>query len=142
MEPSETRWERHHSNFTLSLHLVSFCQLCIPQNCVLAHNYISTRHSAVLIAFTYKTAISSVFSSNTPTRHTNSAQLMRSTASTYKTDHMHLPCSVAITLQPLTTRLILHAYQHMHYTPRTTHPTAFYNPPMHTNHKHKALLPK
>ena len=31
MEPSktnQTRWEQHHNNFTPSLHLVPFCQLC------------------------------------------------------------------------------------------------------------------
>ena len=35
MEPSktnQTRWEWHHNNFTPSLHLVPFCQLCTPKN--------------------------------------------------------------------------------------------------------------
>ena len=51
------------------------------------------------------------------------------------------PCvSIATRLHPPTTQLT-HAHN-MHYTPTTTHPTAFHSPPLPTTNKHKACLCK
>ena len=64
---------------------------------------------------------------HTSTCSTNSAWLMHSRASAYKTDHI-LSCSVVIKLQP-PTDFSMHI--NMHYTPMQhyTHPTAFHNLP-------------
>ena len=55
MEPSQTnqtRWEWHYNTFPPSLHLVPFCQLCIPQNSLHALNLFTptkwTLYSALL----------------------------------------------------------------------------------------------
>ena len=99
IEPStsQTRWEWHHNTFMPSLHLVAFCQLSIPQNDIM--------HIGIFTPTTLSTAYSTAFSIqdnpyvpcpatkvhniiHTPTCYTNSALLMHSTASTYKTDHI------------------------------------------------------
>ena len=53
-------------------------------------------------------------------------------------DRPYLPCSVQQLhcSHPQLHSLSMHTY--IHYTPSTTHPTAFHNPPMDTTNKHKA----
>ena len=47
---------------------------------------------------------------------------------------------VSVATTPQHNSLPMHI--NMHYTPTTTHPTAFHNPPLHTTNKHKAYLPR
>ena len=142
MEPSktnQTRWEWHHSNFTPSLHLVPFCQLCTPQTrCMhLAYSHPLNEHCAQHCSFHSllhkRQCISAMFSSNKIShkllQHTIQTKLMHSTVSTIKTDYTchahyssyieaihnvtHSPCTSTCTPHP--TPLIphcLHNYAH------------------------------
>ena len=66
----------------------------------------------------------------------------------YSTQFLHIGkktisamLSLATTFQQPTTQLTpMHIK--MHYTPSTTHPTVFHNPPLHTTNKHKVYLCK
>ena len=156
IEPSktnQTRWEWHHNTFTPSLHLVQFCQLC-TQNSLLAlwpihthykglHDYAPTRHSALLTPQLFAYNMCHVQRQQKLTTyshlncHTNTSLLMDSTASAYKTDHI---CHAQWQLKlQLPTTWLLHAHQHaLHTHAAQNQPTAFHNPPIHTNNKHKA----
>ena len=61
----------------------------------------------------------------TLTCHTDPALLIHPTASVYKTDHICRTQKQLFCSQPQHTSLSMHI--NMHYTPSTTHPTAFHN---------------
>ena len=113
-------------------------------------NYTPTRHSVMPTPqiSAYKTThVCHVKSSKSsqhdsgPTCHTSSALLMYSTDSVCKTDQVCHAHAVAIKLQPTTT-WHFHVHQHALQTHpcSTAHPTAFHNPPVYTNDKHKAWI--
>ena len=74
--------------------------------------------------------------------YTDPALLMHCTVSAYSQNRPYLPCSVQqlhcsnIAHSPCTSKCTTR------YTPTTTDPTAFSNPPLHTTNKHKAYLYK
>ena len=74
--------------------------------------------------------------------YTDPALLMHCTVSAYSQNRPYLPCSVQYLhcSNPQHNSLSMHIK--MHYTPTTTDPTAFNNPPLHTTDKHKAYLYK
>ena len=103
MEPSktsQTRWERLHKTFTLSLNLVPFCQLCTIKNSLHTHQMnkvFSTGHST---AFHIKDNPYTQHCSHfVHTRQTIPAVLSRNyIASTHNITHS--PCTSTCTTHP------------------------------------------
>ena len=154
LEPSksnQSRWEWHHNIYTPSLHLVPFCLLCTPQNSLHVLSLFicideQDTQLCSLHSLTHKRRpISAMFSSNKISQH----KLQ------YAIQTQHCSCTPQF-LHTLKTDRIWHAQPHwshpqhkslsmhinIHYTPTTTHPTAFHNPPLHTTNKHKLYLCK
>ena len=104
-----------------------------------------TQHCSLHSLLHKRQSISAMFSSNKISQHnllqhTIQTQLMHSTVSAFKMDHIchaqqsnYIAATHNITHSPCTSNT-----SNMHSTPSTTHPTAFHNPPMHTTNKHKA----
>jgi len=150
MEPSktnQTRWEWHYNTLifailptkhkNITLHALSLF-ICTKW----------TRYSTV-----FHWSISAMFSSNKISQHNLNSNIPYRPSSAHG---LHSFC-----IQARQTIYICHAQysnyivhcshpQHnslpmhinMHYTPTNTHPTAFYNSPLHTTNKHKAYLAK
>ena len=74
--------------------------------------------------------------------HTDPALLMHYTVSAYKQDRPYLQCLVQQLHFSHLQNNPLPMHINMHYTPTTTHPTAFHNPFLYTTNKHKASLCK
>ena len=112
-----TRWEWHHNTFTPSLHLVSFCRLCTPQNSLHAEwpiTHQGTQYCSLHSFLDIRQPICAMFSSNKSSQHNMPYRLSTAhSVATTTTTHTTWPCS-------------------------TTHPTAFHNPPVYTDNKHKA----
>ena len=120
LKTRQTRWERHHNIFIPSLHLVPFCQLCTTQNCTLnkqtSHPLLLTHHPSCIqdACLPHSATIQYHYITYTLTCHTDSALLVHSTASAYKTDHIYHAHAAAIALQQPTMQLTLHAHHALH----------------------------
>ena len=125
--------------FPPSLYLVPFCQLRTPQNPLHypIHTH-STQHCS-LHSFPHKRQ--SMSSSNKISEHKLHSNML------YRPSTAHALYSFYVCTRQTTSAMLSSNYipqqnsvsihMNMHYTPRTTHPPAFHNPPMHTtNTKH------
>ena len=133
---NDTRWKQHHNTFTPSLHLVPFRQVRTPNMYTNNHLLLFTNHLPVYKMSACSAAIQFHSITYTLTYHTDSALLVHSTASAYKTDCIYHAQQQLCCSNPQHNLLSMHV--NMRYTlMSTTQASAFHHPPMRTN-QHKA----